>query len=240
MYNYTGYVNNLSTMLVVPVDDPNFVAMLPNFIDAAELGCYRDLDLLDTVARDNSANLTANSRDFTLPSSIGRFVKLTGLNVITPVGATPSSGTRNQLLPAARELVDYFWPNEIAEEQTTVPTHFAMVTSQSIIVAPSPGAAFNAEVVGTIRPTPLSSSNTTTILTLYLPDLFLAASMKFGAAYMKNFGAAADDPRSAQTWSTTYDRLLQSAQVEEFCKKFAGSAWTSTLPSPLQPQPPRN
>ena len=98
-----------------------------------------------------------------------------------------------------------------------------MVTDQSIVMAPSPGAAFAVEVIGNIRPTPLSATNTTTFLASYLPDLFFAASMIFVSGWQKNFGAQADDPRMAMSWETQYQGLLSSAKIEELRKKYAAS-----------------
>lgn len=240
---FNDYVAIMGELLVIPnpQTDPNFQAMLETMIDSAENSIYRDLDLLDTVVRDSSANLTANSRNFTLPTlpaSVGTFNVLNGINVITPSGATVSNGTRNQLTPVGRDYLDAVWPSEIAPENNTVPQHFAMITSQQFIVGPPPGAPFNVEVVGTIRPAALSPTNPTTILSINMWDLLIAASMIFGSGWQKNFGAAADDPRSSSSWSAQYQNLLKSATTEEFRKKFAASAWSSLTPSPIA-QPPR-
>jgi len=237
---YTSYVSTLAGMLVIPVTDTDFQAQLPNFIDSAELRIYRDVDILDTVVRDTSAATIANSRDFTLPSFAGRFVVVNGVNIITPSGsALTTGGSRKQLYATSRDYIDAVWPSEVAQENNTAPQCFAMLTSQRVIFGPPPGAIFNVEVVGTIRPTPLSVSNPTTVLSLYYADLFLAASMIFGAAYQKNFSASADDPRAASSWTTHYQSLLQQTNLEEFRKKFAASAWSSLPQSPTA-QPPRN
>lgn len=235
---YSTYIVALGQLMVVDPADPNFLAILPSCIDYAEQRGYRDLDLLSTVVRDSSANLTANNRTFTLPVSLGRFVVVNGVNVITPVATTTANGTRNQLTPVSRDVVDALWPSEAAASATTCPTQFAMVTDQIIIVGPPPGAAFNVEIVGTIRPTPLSVSNTTTVLSTYTPDLFLAASMIFMSGYQKNFGAQADDPKMSASWESQYTTLLNSATTEEFRKRFQSSAWSS-LTTPPAAAPPR-
>lgn len=217
-------------MLVIPTTDADFVGILPSIIDYAEQRIYRELDLLSTVVRDQSSTLTTNSRNFTLPSGQGRFVTTQGVNVFTPVGTTT---TRNQLTPQTRDYIDAAWPSETAASASTVPSSFAMITDQTIIVGSPPGAGFTVEIIGTIRPAPLSVSNPNTFLTDYLPDLFMAASIVFGSGYQKNFGAQADDPKMAVSWETQYQSLKASAMVEELRKKWQSVAWSSQSPSPV-------
>lgn len=231
-YTYAEYVTTLAQTLVVPPTDPNFLAELPRIIDDAEQRIYRELDLLDTVVRDASGALTANSRLFTFPQHI---VVSESINVFTPVGTTIN---RYPLTPTTREFIDQFFPNDAAPSIPSVPYYYAMQTDQTIVVAPPPDAAYNLEVVGTIRPAPLSATNTTTYLTQYLPDLFFAASMVFGQAYLQNFGAMSDNPQAATSWEAHYTSLAVSANMEEMRKKYTSMAWASKSPSILA-TPPR-
>ena len=209
--DYSTYVNQLSTFLEIDSTDVNFQAALANIIDDSEQRIYRELDLLDTVVRDSSAALISGNRSFTLPSTLGRFVVTEEINVITLAGTTPDNGTRNSLVPSSREMLDMLYPSVTG---ATVPTYWAPITSQQIIVGPWPDAAYQVEVVGTIRPTSLSSTNSTTLLTQFFPDLFFAGSLVMAQGYMKNFGAMSDDPKAAMSWQSHYDQLIQSAQVE--------------------------
>lgn len=231
-YTYTQYVTTLANTLVVPSDDANFLAELPRIIDDAEQRVYRELDLLTTIVRDQSGVLTANSRNFTFPQ---HFVVCESINYFTPAGSTTS---RYALVPATREFIDYTWPNEAASSSSDVPMYYAMITDQTIIVGPPPGAGYTMEVVGTIRPTPLSDSNTTTYLTLYLPDLFFAASCVFGFGYLQNFSSMSDNPQSAVSWESHYQALKGSANIEEMRKKYASQAWSPKQPTPMA-TPPR-
>lgn len=219
---YSQYVDELRRLAVATSADTEFTANLPSVIDYAEQRIYRELDLLSTIVRDSSANATADDRNFTLPSSLGRFVTVQSVNVVTPAGEVITNGTRNALMRTSREYIDFSWPDNEADAATTIPTHFAMITDQTIIFGPPPGDTFNVEVVGTIRPTPLSASNTTTFLTLYLPDLFLSASMVFVSAYKQNFGSQADNPQEAMSWENQYKTQFASANAEEIRKKFGG------------------
>ena len=103
----------------------------------------------------------------------------------------------------------------------------AMIDQWNIIVGPWPDAAYRVEVVGTIRPNPLSNTNTTTFLTTYLPDAFIAASMIFASGYMRDFGSQSDNPAQAQSWEAQYENLIKSAGAEEVRKKWAGPGWQS-------------
>lgn len=228
--NYATYVASLSNLMVIEPTNANFVQILPEIIDYAEQRIYRELDLLNTVVRDTGA-VSVGSRNFTLPTALGRFVVVNGINAITPSAQTnPDAGTRNPLIPVSRDVLDLVWPSTTG---AALPVDFAMITDQTIIVGPAPDAAYTLEVIGTIRPTPLSASNTTTYLSLYLPDLFLAASMIFASGYQQNFGSQADDPNMAQSWQGQYDKLFASANVEENRKKFASGAWGSLQPTPI-------
>lgn len=233
---YSTYVTALSTLTVIPSSNTEFTAILPDCIDYAEQRIYRELDLLSTVVRDASQALTPNSRNFTLPTAQGAFVVVNGINAITPAGTAPDGGTRNPLTPVSRDYLDLVWPSVTG---TGLPTAFAMITQTAIVVGPWPDQAYTMEVIGTQRPTPLSSDNPVTFLSNNLPDLFLAASMVFMSGYTKNFGAQADDPKLAQSWENQTQLLMASAETEEAKKRFQGSSWSSLTQSP-QAQPARN
>ena len=230
---YSTYVTSLANLLPVPSSDANFQTVLGNIIDDAELRMYRDLQLQNTSQRDSSATFTTLTRNFTLPATLGTFVVTNQLNVITPAGTTdPELGTRTGLVPCSQELLNVLWPSVSG---STVPQYFAMVNDNLAIVGPWPDAAYTVEVVGSVRPAALSSTNVTTLLSVYFPDLFIAASMVFASGYMKNFGAVVDDPKMAVTWEGHYQTLLKSAEVEEQMKQFQGPAWSSSDPTPMTP-----
>lgn len=228
---YSQWLAEIANLTAIDPADTDFVANLPSCIDYAEQRLYRELDLLNTVVRDASSTLTVGTRSFTLPQSLGRFVVTNGINVITPsTQTTPDSGTRNPMVPVSRDMLDVVWPGTTG---ASLPVEYAMITDQQIIVGPAPDAAYTVEIVGTIRPTPLSATNTTSYLTLYLPDLFVAASMIFMSGFMRNFGSQADNPQMAQSWETQYLKLFASANIEEQRKRYASSAWGSLSPTPI-------
>lgn len=228
--NYSDFVATIANETVIVPADSEFVQILPQAITYAEQRLYRELDLLNTVVRDATV-LSAGSRYLTLPQSTGRFVVTNGFNVITPSSVrNPDLGTRNQMTSVSRDFLDAVWGSVAG---AGLPVYYAPITDQDFIVGPWPDAAYKIEVIGTVRPTPLSVSNATTYLTLYLPDLFVAASMIFMAGYQQNFGSQADNPQMAQSWQGQYDKLFASANVEEQRKRYASGAWGSLSPTPI-------
>lgn len=234
---YTTFLTSIANLM--PVDsttNPELLIDLPNIIADVELRIYRDLDLLNTIVRDSSSALVSGLRTFNLPSANGTFVVTEQLNVITPAGQTnPELGGRTSLVPASKEMLDFLFPSATG---SAVPTYFAPITQNQMIVGPWPDQSYQVEVVGTIRPAPLSSSNVTTILSVYFEDVFLAGAMVRVAAFMKNYGAAVDDPQQGVTWEGHFNKLLEGAKVEEARKKSISQAWSNKIPAPLA-TPPR-
>lgn len=230
-YTYASWQAALAVEIVELTTDANFQAILPSCIDYGEQRIYSELDLLDTVVTDSAA-LTAGNRNFTLPQNNGRFVVTNGLNLITPAGTTdPDAGTRVQMIPASRDMLDSIGGNP---GYTGAPVNYAMITDQQLIVGPQwPDGAYTIEVIGTIRPTPLSATNTTTYLTLYLPQLWFAATMVFMAGYQQNWGAQSDNPQMAVSWENQYQTLFKAINVEEQRKRYASGAWGSLQPTPI-------
>lgn len=234
--NYGTWSAGLANLLVISSADANFVAALPIIVDQAEQDMYRTLDLLATRVTDSTGALTAGSHIFTLPTDVGTYLVVEGINVITPSTASVSTGTRVPLTATSIEFLDMCYPSNTA--LSTTPEFYAMRDNATLRLGPTPDANYPVEVRGTQRPTPLSSANSSTILTQMLPDAFMTGSCMFGAAYLKNFGAQSDDPRSGMSWSTLYEKQMQSANVEEVRKKFWSQGWTNKNPSPVA-SPPR-
>lgn len=227
---YSTYVQQISTMAVVSSTDPNFTIILPSMIDYAELRIQRDLDFLSTQISNSSFTFTVNNNLLTIPTS--SFISLQTFEV------TDGDGVSTALLPVTKEFIQ----NVYGTGSTFgVPQYFAVyggdaattgLTSQNILVGPRPDYAYQLRLTGTIRSAPLSSTNTSTFISTYLPDLFIMASMIYISAYQRNFGRLNDDPQMAQTYESQYQALKASALIEENRKKFEAAAWTSYSPAP--------
>lgn len=231
-----SYVQQLANLAVVNLNlndttDP-FTILIPQAITYAENRIYRDLDLLSTVSTSSAYQLATFNRNLTVPA--GDFVTIQNVNVILPSNVTvPENGTRVALTPTTKEFLTSIY-NSTAGAST--PQYFAMIDQNNMIVGPWPDAPYTVEVVGTIRPASLSSTNPTTLISLYLPDLLLMASMIFVSGYQRNFGRQSDDPAMAQSYESQYKALLAGATIEEARKKFQASAWSSmSLPVAATP-----
>jgi hypothetical protein len=224
---YNTYVQQIATMAVVSQTNPDFVIILPQMITYAENRMYRDLDFLFTSISTTAYGLAIGSRQIAVPS--GTFVVPEQINLITPSDVNnPDFGTRVPLLPTTKEFLDAVYGSGTFTGQ---PKYFCPFDDYTFLVGPYPDANYACEIVGTYRPNSLSSANQTTFISLYLPDLFIMASMIYISAYQRNFGRANDDPQMAVTYESQYQALLKSAMMEENRKKFEAAAWSSQSPS---------
>jgi hypothetical protein len=231
---YSTYKTQIAEMAVVAEDDVNFVAILPMMIDYASLRICRDLDLMFTSVSLHGAGyqLTAGNRNISFPQDLPNgtsFVVSEQINLITPVGQSdPDSATRTPLMPTTKEFLDAVYGSA---SYTGVPKYFVPFNETLFFVGPTPNADYYVEVVGTIRPAPLSATVPTTFISQYLSDLLMMASMIYISAYQRNFGKESDDPQMAMSYETQYQLLLKSAVVEEARKKFDAAGWSSQSPA---------
>ncbi len=237
-YTYNSFVAALGNFLVVPLDDPNFIAAIPSIIADAEQRLLRELDLQESRVGDETLVMVANQFGYSLPTPSGGngpFVVVETINVITPVGTVVETGTLNPLDPVSKETLFALWPSTSG---AGIPKMFAMGNQNSFIVGPRPDAAYRVHITGTVRLAPLSFDNQTTYLSQYLPDVFFAAALVMSAGYQLNFSPAGDNPAAGMTWEAHVKTLIDSAKVEEIRKKFGSQGWTSKEPDALA-TPPR-
>lgn len=233
--DYDTYVDQISNLMVIGSTDANFQTMLPGMIDYAEGRCYRQLDLLSNRVTTAIA-MSSGNRNLTISSSMGYYRVVESVNIMTTVGQLSSNGTRSPVTMTSRDFIDAVYPS--GQSNTSIPLFSAMASDTVMIFGPSPDAAYTAEVIGVIQPTALSSANSTTFLTNYLPDVFVAASMVFGSAYMRDFGAQSDDPKMSGSWEDEYNKLMGSANIQFLRQKYQSVGWTHAQPSPVA-TPPR-
>lgn len=222
-----SYIDQIATMAVVDSSDVNFLTVLPQMITYAENRIYRDLDFISTVKSSSTHQVLAGQRNVSVGSD--EFVTIQQINIIQPAGTSnPDLGTRTALLPTTKEFLDTVY-SSVAN--SGVPTYFAMINQSNFIVGPWSNSNYYVEIVGTYRPNSLSSSNKTTFISTYFPDLFIMASMIYISAFQRNFGRMSDDPAMAQSYESQYNALLKGSIVEEFRKKFQSGGWTSMSPA---------
>lgn len=232
----TSYKTQIATMAVVEETNAEFLTILPQAITYAENRICRDLDFLFTSVSNSNYSVALNSRTITVPSAnfypaeAGTLVVCEQINLLTPAGAIdPDSAIRIPLLPTTKEFLDAVYGVSAATGQ---PKYFCPFgdgeSAYTFLVGPYANATYTVEIVGTYRPASMSATNPTTFISLYLPDLFIMASMIYIAAYQRNFSSAqGNDPQMPVTYETQYQTLLKSAISEENRKKFEAAAWSS-------------
>lgn len=230
---YSTFTTTIANLMEVGVTDANFQQILPSMIDDAEIRICQDVDFLGAVVTNTATVTASNSRVVNWSNS---FFSIGSINVISPAGTlSPDSGTRNPLVPATKEMCDYLYPNQTG---SGIPQFFGRVTQSTAVLAPFPDGAYTLEITGVQRPIPLSATNATTFISTYLPNLMIAASMIYAAAYQQNFSASGDNPQQAVNWHSHYQELLKSAVIEQARIKFEAEGWSSAQPSPIS-TPPR-
>ena len=245
---YSTYVTQIATMAVVAETDPAFLTILPQMITYAENRMYRDIDFMFTSTSLHGVSfiLTPGNRNLSFDINLslnsdpqeGTFVVSEQINLLTDAEGNaadttnPDTCVRTPLLPTTKEFLDAVYGSSLTANQGQ-PKYFVPFNETLFFVGPVPDQAYPVEVVGTYRPNSLSETNPTTFISLYLPDVFIMASMIYISAYQRNFGRMNDDPQMAISYESQYQALLKGAAVEEARKKFEAAGWSSQSPSPV-------
>ena len=243
---YSQYVTQIATMAVVAETDAAYVTILPQMITYAENRMYRDINFMFTSTSLHGASfvLTPGNRNLSfninlsanLDAAEGTFVVSDQINLLTDASGNaatttnPDACVRTPLLPTTKEFLDAVYGSSLTANRGQ-PQYFVPFNETLFFVGPVPDQAYPVEVIGTYRPNSLSASNTTTFISLYLPDVFIMASMIYISAYQRNFGRLNDDPQMAITYESQYQALLKGALVEEARKTFESSGWSSQSPA---------
>lgn len=225
-----NYTENLTYLAQYAGDadlatDPDFLAQLPIFLQSAELRILRDLDLLSARVEDTSGVLTANQREFILPTEDGVF------NVVETVSLVIDNIRQRPLVWLSKEAMDWSYPDRHAVGNPSVPVYCAPFTDEVILIGPPPGEAYPVVVYGQVTPRGLSEETDETFISVNLPDLLLAAEMIDVSAWQRKFGAMSSDPQQALDWSQEYQRLLKQADVQESRRQIESVGWSTKQPN---------
>lgn len=231
---YSDFVNGVANLLDIlptitdptnanPSTDGNFNLILPRAIEYAENRMYRELDLIQATT--TATSITApNNRQISIPASL---IVMNSCYLITPAGAAPTDANamRNPMIRTSIDFVNRTYSTGQNTVAGKLAKYYATTSNSSIQVGPAPDDAYNIEFIGIARPAPLSSTNTSTILTSYLPDIFLICAMIFLSAYQRDWSAMSDDPKMALSYEGQYSTLKIGAKEEIARAKQAGAQW---------------
>lgn len=215
-YTYSTFVSALVAETNIEAANAGFVAILPTIIDQAEGLIYREPDFyfMSATVIDDTGFTTPNSQQFTLPR---RFTVLESVNLV-------QGNSRPPLDKVSREWLQAVYTMRLASSVSDVPTKWAPLTDNIILLGPVPGGTTQLECVGNARPANLSADNPMPWLWTYLGDLAFAAAMIYMSGYMRNFGSQADDAAMAVSWKGVYDTLKAGVAVEEMRRKHEATA----------------
>lgn len=197
----------------------NFDAQFPQATSYAENRIHREIPMLAVRRSETVAAATASgdrSIDLNDFSAVPLVVEQVAL-------VTPSGGTTGTLVPYDSVSLDFInrtWPIQADTEAPSFTwqggRYFAMSDFETVVLSPTPDAAYAVALVGLFPPVPISEGNLTTYLSTYYPELLEAGCLVFLAgALTRNFGSQADEPKLAMSWEMQFRSLLDAARDEE-------------------------
>jgi hypothetical protein len=130
--------------------DATFVANIPNFVRAAEKRVYNAVHL-PVKSFYSYADLIANNRFLTMPSD---FIDVQQL-ALAPVGGV---GSQSFLLQKEITFIRECWPDPV---DTGMPKVYGVLDPTTLMLGPTPDAAYRAEMQYTAFPESIVTADTT-------------------------------------------------------------------------------
>lgn len=180
------------------VTDPVVFNQLPELINFAERRISTEMKVLGFVV----PALITLQPGVAVYQKPDRWRKTISWNVGQTAAGT---AVRSQMFPRSYEYLRQFWPDD-TQTSTTVygtpgpPKFYADYNYQNYIFAPTPDAAYPAEIVYYEEPALLDNTNQTNFITQYLPNLLLYAALLECTPFLKK-----DD--RIPVWQSMYDRF---------------------------------
>jgi hypothetical protein len=189
---YDSLVENIQSYL--ERNDASTLAKIPLFIMLAEQIIASQIKFL--------GNLTVNTSAMTIGQATidkpARWHKTVSMNVTV-------SGSRQPVLLRKYEYLRSYWPNPTT---TGTPLYYCDYDYTHWMVAPTPAAAYDFEVLYYERVQPLDSSNQTNWFTTYAPQALLYGSLLQAMPFLKN------DERMPM-WQQNYELIMQTLMAED-------------------------
>jgi hypothetical protein len=170
-------------------------SVINTFITFAENRILRDIDL-DVFKLEVTGNMTSGNKFLSAPSDIltHRYLMIT-------------SGT-DQIFLDFRDtsFMKEYWPNGAT---TGIPKYYSVWDQNTFYIAPTPNAAFVAEMGYIYRPAQLSSANSTTWISTNAPEALFYACLIQAYSYTKG------PPEMMATFDASYKQALQGLGIEQ-------------------------
>jgi hypothetical protein len=177
--------------------DASTLEKIPTFIMLAEQVIATELKFLGnlTVA---TSTMTQGQATIDKPA---RWRKTVSINVTV-------AGERRPVLLRKYEYLREYWPDPAL---TDTPLYYCDYDYTHWLVAPTPAAAYNYEVLYYERSQPLDKSNQTNWFTQYAPQALLYGALLQAMPFLKN------DERIPM-WKAQYDQVMQVLKVEDVAR----------------------
>ena len=177
--------------------DTSTLDKIPTFIMLAEQVIASELKFLGnlTVA---TSQMVQGQATIDKPA---RWRKTVSINVTV-------AGERQPVLLRKYEYLREYWPDPT---QQHAPLYYCDYDYTHWLVAPTPDAAYNYEVLYYERVQPLDESNQSNWFTQYAPQALLYGSLLQSMPFLKN-----DD--RVPLWQAQYDKVMQVLKVEDVAR----------------------
>ena len=189
---YDSLVENIQSYL--ERTDAATLDKIPLFIMLAEQVIASQIKFLGNLTV-NTSTMTAGENVIDKPA---RWHKTVSMNITV-------AGERFPIFNRRYEYLREYWPDPA---QTEVPKFYCDYDYTHWMVAPTPAAAYNFEVLYYERVQPLDSSNQTNWFTIYAPQALLYGSLLQAMPFLKN-----DD--RVPMWQAQYKLIMDILTAED-------------------------
>jgi hypothetical protein len=173
--------------------DTATLAKIPTFIGLTEQKIAARLKILGILTVQTSVvNQNVNIID-----KPARWHKTVSMNVTV-------AGRRTPMLLRTTEYLREYWPDPAQQD---VPKFYADYDYTHWLIAPTPDAAYNFEVLYYERIQPLDSFNQTNWFTIYAPQAMIYGSLAEASMFLKNY-------EQAGMYRADFDMTLETLTVE--------------------------
>lgn len=242
---YADLIVALGVYTQQEVADPSFTAATPTFITLAEQRILRRLDLAASSGENKSLSTSIGGKVLDLSGMTGQTVS-DGTPLAYPfpvVVEAIAARVGPRWIPFQLVSLDFLnlvWPDDALQAPPAVGfAYYVMQDNQTALLAPTPDAAYPLRIGGQWRPAGISASNQTTWLSVFLPDVLIAAVILEAMLYQRDLGDP-QNPQGVAVWQAKYEDAIKSAATEEAVKKGLGPSFQPFMPAPLAnpPGPP--
>ena len=191
------------------VNDPLVYQQIPEIINFAERRIATELKVIGFIV----------PATFTMQPGLAVYAKPDRWRqtVSMNVGQTATgNAVRSQMFERSYEYIRSYWPDD-SQTSTTIygtpapPKYYGDYNYQNMIVAPTPDAAYPAEIVYYEQPALLDATNQSNWITQYQPNLLLYAALLEASPFLKN------DSRIA-TWQAMYSEIKNAVNGQDVSK----------------------